>query len=74
MKTSLYEMILGSLMEARILTSFNAFYFSLSDKFIILTFFKAYSFPSATLFTLYTLLYAPSPISFLFYFKLVDIT
>ena len=47
MKTSLYWHILGWLILARILTSFNAFSFSLSDNLTILTFFKAYYYPSS---------------------------
>lgn len=42
MKASLYEQILGCLIEAKILTSLRAFSFSLSDSFSILTFFSAY--------------------------------
>ena len=63
-KASLYEQILGCLILAKILTSFNAFSFSLSDSLTILTFFKAYSSPSANRLTWYTELYAPSPIHF----------
>lgn len=47
MKTSLYWHMLGWLILARILTSFNAFSFSLSDNLTILTFFKAYYYPSS---------------------------
>ena len=42
-KASLYITILGCLKDANILTSFNAFSFSLSDSVNSLTFFKAYS-------------------------------
>ena len=41
-KTSLYPIMLGCLMLARMRTSFNAFYRSLSVKSGNLTFFKAY--------------------------------
>ena len=47
MKTSLYWHILGWLILAKIRTSFNAFSFSLSDNLTILTFFKAYCYPSS---------------------------
>lgn len=63
-KASLYPIILGWRMEARIRTSFRAFSFSFSDRFISFTFFRAYSVSSLTRFTLYTLLYAPSPVIF----------
>ena len=43
-------------------TSFNAFCFYLSDKFMSFTFFKAYSLLSVILRTLYTDEYAPSPV------------
>jgi hypothetical protein len=58
---SLYPMMFGCLIDARIRTSFKAFYLSLSVSFTILTFFIAYSAPSEILFTLNTVLYAPSP-------------
>lgn len=58
---SLYCITFACLTLANILTSFNAFYFSLSDKDYSFTFFKAYSKPSAILLTLYTFEYAPSP-------------
>jgi hypothetical protein len=51
----------GDLTEARILTSFIAFYLSLSDKSLSFTFFKAYSMLSDNRLTLYTYEYAPSP-------------
>ena len=60
-KASLYPIMFGCLIDARILTSFNAFSFSLSVRFMSLTFFRAYSLSSHTLLILYTLLYAPSP-------------
>ena len=58
---SLYEITNVLFILAKILTSFNAFCFSFSDNFLSLTFFKAYIFESAFLFTLNTTLYAPSP-------------
>jgi len=61
MNASLYAMMDGCLIEARILTSFNAFCFSLSERLINLTCLSAYSALSESLLTLYTLLYAPSP-------------
>ena len=45
-------MTCGDLTEAKILTSFKAFYFSLSESSFNLTFFKAYSRLSDNLFTL----------------------
>lgn len=54
MKASLYPMMLGCLMEARIRTSFKAFCFYFSLRCSNLTFFMAYSSPSVTLLTLYT--------------------
>lgn len=51
MKTSLYWHMLGWFILARILTSFNAFSFSLSDNFTIFTFFSAYCCPSSNHFT-----------------------
>ena len=47
--------------DANILTSLRAFYFSFSLRFAKFTFFSAYSYWSATLLTLYTEEYAPSP-------------
>ena len=48
---SLYDEMLGCFILANIRTSFNAFSFSLSDNFIILTFLRAYISPSASLLT-----------------------
>jgi hypothetical protein len=42
-KASLYEIIFGCYIEARILTSLIALSFSLSDKFFKATIFKAYN-------------------------------
>ena len=47
MKASLYEMTKGNFRLAKILSSFNAFYFSLSFNFWRFTFFKAYMLLSA---------------------------
>ena len=55
-------MIFGFFIEASMRTSFNAFCFYLSDKFMSFTFFKAYSLLSVILRTLYTDEYAPSPV------------
>ena len=57
-------MTYGLLHDAKILTSFKAFCFSLSDRFSNLTFFKAYISPSTKRLALCTTLYAPSPIEF----------
>ena len=43
MKASLYWMMNGSLIEANSLTSFNAFFWSFSFIYLILTFFNAYA-------------------------------
>jgi len=60
-KASLYEEMFGCRTLARILTSFKAFSFSLSESLTILTFLRAYISWSASLFTWYTDEYAPSP-------------
>ena len=60
-KASLYEEMFGCRTLTRILTSFKAFSFSLSESLTILTFLRAYISWSASLFTWYTDEYAPSP-------------
>jgi hypothetical protein len=52
MKHSLKFIIKGCLIEAIILTSFKAFYFSASFKLFNYTFFRAYILESLILFTL----------------------
>jgi len=52
--TSLYRITCGQRMDAKILTSLKAFYFSFSDNSFNLTYFKAYSWLSTMRLTLYT--------------------
>lgn len=59
--TSLQLIMLLFLNEAKILTQFRAFYIYFQDKFPSFTFFNAYSFLSASLYTLQTVEQAPSP-------------